>query len=367
MLGVVYKTLTQDYLDLRLRTGAAISTRIVERPGAWMAERDIEALLSDLRTIAQRTLPDGDLTYGVLSGDRDRLQRSIVTIIYDQKTGAPLAFNALAAMDVTLHGRPAEVLHMGLVMIDPGVRSQGFSWVLYGLTCLVLFFRNQMRPLWLSNVTQVPAIVGMVTETFSNVYPSPEVASRQSFEHVLLARQIMAHHRHVFGVGPDAGFDEPRSVITNAYTGGSDDLKKTFDAAPKHRNEIYNTYCAEQLNYERGDDVLQLCQMTTATARRYVMKDVPRRSLPAVAAALFFVALNRLVLPVIHWLSADRHWGILRPRHYFNREESIMTALASPIPSLRRGILALSPRPSKRVSAPQPCSCAGLAVWAARR
>jgi hypothetical protein len=315
MLGLIYNTLTQDYLDLRLRTGGSILTRIIERPGAWMTDDDMRALMHDVRTVAKRTLPDGDLTYGILSGERTRLAESIVTVLYDRKSNAPVAFNALAAMDVTLHGRPAEVLHMGLVMIDPGARSQGFSWVLYGLTCLVLFFRNQMRPLWLSNVTQVPAIVGMVTETFSNVYPSPEPGARQSFEHVLLARQIMAQHRHVFGVGTDAGFDERRSVITNAYTGGSDDLKKTFDEAPKHRNAIYNTYCAEQLDYRRGDDVLQLCQITTATARRYVMKDVPRTSLPAVAGALAFVALNRLVLPTIHWLSADRHWGILRPRH----------------------------------------------------
>jgi hypothetical protein len=313
MLGLIYKTFTQDFLDLRLRTGGSISTRIIERPGVWMSDDDLRALVLDVQAVAKRTLPDGDLTYGVLSGDRQRLAQSVVTVLYDSKSHAPVAFNALAAMNVDLHGRPAEVLHMGLVMIDPGVRNQGFSWVLYGLTCLVLFFRNQMRPLWLSNVTQVPAIIGMVTETFSNVYPSPEPGARQSFEHVLLARQIMSQHRHVFGVGPDAGFDERRSVITNAYTGGSDDLKKTFEQAAKHRNDVYNTFCAEQLDYARGDDVLQLCQMTTATARRYVLKDVPRRSLPAVAGALVFVALNRLVLPVVHWLSADRHWGILRP------------------------------------------------------
>lgn len=313
MFKVVYKALTQDLLDLRLRTGSNVSTRIIERPGAWMSDDELQALLVDLRNVAKRTLPDGDLTYGVLSGDRGRLSNSIVTILYDRTTNAPVAFNALAVMDMKLHGRPAEVLHMGLVLIDPAVRSQGFSWVLYGLTCLVLFFRNQMRPLWLSNVTQVPAIIGMVTETFSNVYPSPAADARQSFDHVLLARQIMADHRHVFGVGADAGFDERRSVITNAYTGGSDDLKKTFADVPKHRDETYNAFCAKELDYARGDDVLQLCQMTTATARRYVMKDVPRQSLPAVLAALAFVALNRLILPVVHWLSADRHWGILRP------------------------------------------------------
>ena len=313
MLHLWYQALTQDYLDLTVRASTMASARIVERPGKWMPEQDIARLLADVRKIAERTLPDGNLEYGILMGDRDHLERSVVTVLYDRTSKEPVAFNALAIMDTTLHGEPATVLHMGLVMVDPGVRSQGFSWILYGLTCIVLFVRNQLRPLWLSNVTQVPAIVGMVTETFSNVFPSPDPKSRRSFEHLLLARQIMKYYGVVFGVGPDAGFDEDRFVITNAYTGGSDDLKKTFEAAPKHRDPIYNDFCASELDYVRGDDVLQLCQLNLETAKRFLLKDVPRRSLPAVLGALAFVSLSRAILPLLYWLSADRQWGILRP------------------------------------------------------
>lgn len=314
VLRVWYKALTQDHLDVTMRTGSSMIARIIERPGVWMSEPDIDRLLADVRAVARTTLPDGELEYGILTGDHGHLEKSIVTVLYDRTTKAPVAFNALAVLDTSLHGKPASVLHMGLVMVDPGVRSQGFSWVLYGLTCLVLFFRNQLRPLWLSNVTQVPAIVGMVTETFSNVYPSPDPEAHRSFEHLLLARQIMADHRFAFGVGPDAGFDEHRFVITNAYTGGSDDLKKTFEAAPKHRDPAYNEFCKRELDYDRGDDVLQLCQLNLETARRFVLKNVPRRSLPAVLGMLAFVSLNRVALPIVHWFSADRQWGILRPR-----------------------------------------------------
>lgn len=313
MLCIWYKAVTQDYLDLSLRPTSDLTARIVEKPGLWMSQSEIDTLLGDLRRIARATLPDGELNYGILTGDRDRLAKSIVTILHDRKTKVPVAFNALAIMDVQLHAKPAEVLHMGLVMVDPGVRSQRFSWVLYGLTCLVLFVRNQMRPLWLSNVTQVPAIVGMVTETFSNVFPSPHPDARRSFEHVLLARAIMSRHRHVFGVGAEASLDEERLVIANAYTGGSDDLKKTFESAPKHRDEVYNEFCRRELDYNRGDDVLQLCQLSLDTAQRFVLKDVPRRSWPSVVAALGFVALNRLVLPVAYWFTPDQPWGILRP------------------------------------------------------
>jgi hypothetical protein len=307
------RALSQRRLDLRLNTGGGLVTRIVERPGETLAAGDLVRLVEDLRAVAARVLPDEPLTYGVFSGNPERLSRAVVTVLYERASGRPVAFNALAVMDVALHGSPAEVLHLGLVMVDPGVRSHGFSWVLYGLTCVVLFVRNQMRPLWISNVTQVPAIIGMVSETFSDVFPSPRPQARQSFEHILLARQIMRDHRHVFGVGADAGFDERRSVVTNAYTGGSDSLKKTFESAPKHRNEAYNAFCARELDYGRGDDVLQIGRLDLATTRQFLLKDVPRASLPSLLGTLAFLALQRLFLPVVHWLSADRPWGILRP------------------------------------------------------
>ena len=108
---------------------------------------------------------------------------------------------------------------------------------------------------------------------------------------------IMSRHRAVFGVGDDAGFDEARFVITNAYTGGSDELKKTFEAAPKHRDEQYNAFCASELDYARGDDVLQIGRIDLAGARRYLLSEVPSGSLPALLATGTALALQRLCFP----------------------------------------------------------------------
>jgi hypothetical protein len=124
----------------------------------------------------------------------------------------------------------------------------------------------------------------------------------------------MARHRAVFGVGVEAGFDEERFVITDAYTGGSDALKKTFEVAPKYRNAIYNEFCARELDYGRGDDVLQIGRIDLAGARRYLLREVPSGSLPALLAASAVLALQRLVLPLIHWLDDRRPFGTLRPR-----------------------------------------------------
>ncbi len=305
--------LRQDFIDLELGVAANITARVIERPGLWMSNQQTDLLIGDIRSIAAKTVQNETLDYGILTGASDRLKKSVLTILYDNESGQPVAFNALVTMDVDLHGSKTEVVHLGLVMVDPNVRSKGFSWALYGLTCLLLFARGQLRSMWLSNVTQVPAIIGMVSESFSDVYPRPAREARRSFEHLLLARQIMKDHRGAFGVGDDAEFDEERFVIMNAYTGGSDNLKKSFDEAQKHRDEKFNVFCNEQLNYTRGDDVLQLGRLDIQAARGFLVKNVPRRSLLAVAATLAAISLRRLVLPMVYWFSTDRPWGILRP------------------------------------------------------
>lgn len=308
------KAFAQPTIDLTLRTHEGLTTRIVEGPGRVLSEDELERLVARLRVVAGKTLPAGDLTYGIFSGERERLSRAIVTLISEETSGRPVAFNALSVMPVDLDGQPTEVTHLGLVMVDPDVRGQGLSWVLYGLTTLVLFIRGGLRPKWISNVSQVPAVCGMVCETFSDVFPSPQANARASFAHLQLARGIMRAHRAVFGVGEGAGFDEARFVITDAYTGGSDALKKSFDVAPKHRDEQYNAFCAHELDYVRGDDLLQIGRIDLAAARRYLTSEVPAGSMPALLVASAVLALQRLILPVMHWMDDSRTYGILRPR-----------------------------------------------------
>lgn len=307
------RSLFRDHMDIYVRSAGEFETRIVERPGLWMALEELQDLSDDLVTIASKTLPRGALTYGVFSGDPERMKSSVITLVRRISDGQPVAFNALAVMDINLGDQPEDVVHLGLVMVDPDQQSRGLSWILYGLTCILLFFRNQLRPLWVSNVTQVPAIVGMVSETFVDVFPTPARPKERSLRHLLIARTIMREHRHVFGVGSDAGFDEDRFIITNAYTGGSDDLKKTYQEAPKHRDAAYNEFCNDALDYARGDDLLQIGRIDLGVTRNYLRNSVPKASLAAVLLTLAFLLLQRLILPAIYWFDSSRKWHMLRP------------------------------------------------------
>lgn len=311
MIGTVLKAFGRTYIDVTLRTGADYVVRIVERPGLWMSNDALAGLSAQLRAIAVTTLDAGELTYGVFSGDKERMGAVIITLVC-RRDGTPVAFNALAVMTLETTSQPTEILHLGLVMVAPSERSKNLSWVLYGLTCFLLFFRRQFRPIWISNVTQVPAVVGMVSEMFSDVWPRPE-QGRRTLNHLLFARQIMTTQRSVFGVGPEAVFDEDKFIIADAYTGGSDDLKKTWDQAPKHRDARYNNFCAAALDYGRGDDVLQLGKMDVAAMRKYLAQEVPKSAVVGLLLTGTLVALQRIILPAIHWADGTRSWSILRP------------------------------------------------------
>ncbi len=306
------KILTQPCMNLTLNTSSEYRTRIIEAPGKWMGDADIYKIRKDLIEVASKAggteIPD----YGVLQ-EENTLTHSIITIVYEIMGNRPVAFNALTTVDIDLGARSERVLHLGLVMVDPEVRGKGLSWILYGLTCIFLFLRNQLRPIWISNVTQVPAVVGMVGETFSDVFPSPLAGNRCTLSHVLIARRLIEFHRQVFGVGKEAKFDEKRFVITNAYTGGSDPLKKTFAKTTKHRTAAVNELCKEELNYRRGDDVLQLGKIDLNAARRFLTQNVPAGSIAGLVAAGFWVVLSRIALPVMHWADPTRQWQNLRP------------------------------------------------------
>jgi hypothetical protein len=300
-------------LDLSLPVGREVLVRVIERPGEWMAPEKVADLLESMREVVRRGI-GRNLPYGVLSGEHERLCGAVITLLYERRGGRLIAFNALSYMPIEVRGRPTRALHLGLVMIDPGYRAQGLSWVLYGLTCMLVFVRQGLRPLWISNVTQVPSIVGKVAESFVTAYPNPIHSSRRSFDHLCVAREIMRKHRKVFGVGPDAGFDEEHFVITNAYTGGSDNLKKSFADAPKHRDERANELCRMRLDYDRGDDFLQIACFDQAAALRYLLRDVPRNSLPGLLYRVTFLLLGRVLLPLLHWLSPRVPMGELRGR-----------------------------------------------------
>lgn len=309
--STIVKLFAGAALHLRFQPSREFAVEIVERPGQWLPRDELDRLIADCRTVVAACLDGQQLDYGLFAPDGSAWTRTVVTLVRRSADRRPVAFNAMPLLPVHRGGTDADVLHLGLVMVDPAERSGGLSWILYGLTCFALFVRGGLRPLWISSVTQVPAVVGMVAETFDEVYPGQK-GTRPTFVHRHLAHQIMTGQRAAFGVGEDAGFVTDTQIITNAYTGGSDNLKKSFAVAAKHRDERYNRFCETALDYERGDDVLQIGRLDLGAARRFLARSVPRSALPQLAVQGLIVAVQAVVAPLVQWLDSDKPLGRLR-------------------------------------------------------
>ena len=99
------------------------------------------------------------------------------------------------------------------------------------------------------------------------MHPNPAAPRRAALWHRLAARALLRDDRPVFGVDEHAPFDETRFVIEDSYRGGSDALKKTFNEAQPHREAVFNAWAEEELDYRRGDDVVQVGRIDMAAAR----------------------------------------------------------------------------------------------------
>ena len=310
-LLTLVRSVVRRHMVLELSSGPH-RIRIFDRPGLTLPDAERQALRRDLSDLALKVEPRGALDYGVFLDDAQVWSEVVLTLIHDRDSGALIAFNALRWIELDHAVAETPVLHLGLAMVDPDYQSRGVSWILYGLTVVLLFLRGGLRPLKITSVSQVPAVIGRVAQSFADVYPDAR-GTRPRFRHLQIARAIMRNHRGVFGVGDDAWFEEDGFVIRNAYTGGSDAMKKSLDEAAPHRDDYVNTYCAGLLDYTRGDDVLQVGQMDMPTARAYFMRDVPRESRKAVVMTGLFALVQRWIMPLIGWLDADRPWDGLHP------------------------------------------------------
>ena len=304
----------QRHMFCSLRLPGNRRVLIAERPGLWMSDADLEAWARPCREIAQESLQGKELDYGVFKGSGPFWSEAIITLIEDRDTGQTLAFNVMRLLPVQLGGREEEVLHLGLTMVSPQARGQALTSSLYILTCVLYYFRRQCRPFWISSVSQVPAAVGLVGETFVDVFPGLDRSALPPARHLGLATQIMANHRSAFGVSADAAFREDRFVIEDAYRGGSDHLKKAFGDAPAHRLDAYNRLCSEELDYARGDDFLQIGRANAEAARRILRRRLEGLAGTGFSLQLASLFLSSLVAPLAQWLNPARTQGDLRAR-----------------------------------------------------
>lgn len=292
-----------DQFKCTIPLGRSLEFVVYERPGAWCSEEELNSLVKDLRQVAMAGQEGREIPfYGPLEGKRDDMAYRIISVAYDRKQNKPVGFSAQSYLPLEEGQFKTEVVHLGLIYVDPTLQGKSISYLLSLLPNILILIKSGFRNTWVSSVSQVPAVVGLVASNYSDVYPSHLKGSRQSFWHRKLASLIMSRHRSVFGVGDDATFELDHQIIRNAYTGGSDNMKKTFDQSAMHRLPEVNSMCQKNLDYERGDDYLQLGKLGHDVITGLFKNKMRNLSRVHIFLNLLLILIATGLLPVIRWI-----------------------------------------------------------------
>lgn len=230
-------------------------------PGKWMPEGELGQIRKQLISLGRRALGEVP-AYGVYLPSRAPYKNRIITVVYKKEDHRPIAFSAMVVWPVQLPGQLKfqSVVHLGLVVVDPEYRGSKVMYWAYHRPLFRYFARRLFRPFWITSTTMEPVIVGSVADGFSHVFPHyrPDQQKQPSSAHLEIARTFVAKHGHEIGVWKDAWLDENNFVIRDSSLGASQHLMHSYEQTAKYRLNDCNEFCRKQLNYERGDEFIQV-------------------------------------------------------------------------------------------------------------
>jgi hypothetical protein len=152
-------------------------------------------------------------------------------------------------------GRP--VVHLGSVFSLEGNRGQ--MQLLYLWSCLYVLLRAGFRQVYITSLTHTPKIFGAVAEAYEEVFPVGRPDVRPEPFHLAIRDMLMATYLNEFKMRDRPEIDA--NFVIRGFrqmADGTTLIPDTAETVPKHRKSFYNRFCLDNLDYSRGDDILQV-------------------------------------------------------------------------------------------------------------
>ncbi len=248
-------------------TSVRHSIELLHRPGRRLSDAALAKLVAELREVAADCfdeLPD----YQCLRGTREELSDKVIAL-------ARCADGRLAGFcSAALLGVPGvgEVLHLGLTCVRADQRSGGLTHRLTStLTVRYLLTHRPLSRVWVTNVACVLSSLVNVGRHFDDVFPSPEGPELPTTTHRRIAEAVDALYRDKIYIRPDATFDR-ESFVFRGSVRETVFQKDEHDARYRHRDARANRFYGERMDFERGDEVLQIGSMSLLTGLRYLRR-----------------------------------------------------------------------------------------------
>lgn len=244
---------------------------IYDRPGRYLNQIELDTLIADLKSVASECLdelPD----YQCLSGRREEFERLIIAVCRG-KDGKMLGFCSSYILDVGAYG---QVLHLGLTCVLPLARRMGLTHKLTSKVVTTYLIRYSLfKESWISNVACVLSSLGNVALHFDDVYPSPYKLA-PSEDHLAIAKMIDEKYRYELFIRDEAKFNDKNFIFEESVLGNQFQKSET-DKRYHHRSKSLTDFYANLMNFERGDEVLQIGKVSLLTFPRYLLKNFKKR------------------------------------------------------------------------------------------
>ena len=249
------------------------------KPGLMVDDAELEYLTEKIKETAETcftSLPD----YQVMKGTREELSDKVIAVSWsDRKRSQVDGFCSSVLLPVEGIG---EVMHLGLTCVHPDARSRGLTHILTHKAVASQLLRTSplVGKLWISNCAAVLSSLVNVAVYFENVYPSPFFKNRKTEEHVMIGEAINKYYRDKMYINPDAEFDREEFIFRRSVR-GTVFQKSSSDYKYHHRNRILNSFYQQIMDFDNGDEVLQIGYASTFAAIRHMLRMNNRKIHPA--------------------------------------------------------------------------------------
>jgi hypothetical protein len=237
------------------------------RPGLTANQVWLTDLVKNLRDTAN-TCFDEIPPYQAMVGTREELSDKVLSVAW-HPDGEMAGFCSTVLLPVKHVG---EILHLGLTCVRPEDRGSGLTHLLTKKAVASYLVRHKpIGRLWISNCAAVLSSLGNVALHFENVYPSPMVHVKPKKNHYRIALAIERYYRKKIYIHDNAEFDETKFV----FRGSVKDTvfqKAEDDKRYHHRNGFLNNYYSRLMDFDNGDEVLQIGYVSTLSTVKYTYR-----------------------------------------------------------------------------------------------
>ncbi|MFT3858830.1 MAG: hypothetical protein QM742_15490 [Aquabacterium sp.] len=229
---------------------------IFKGPSRWMTPLQIEALQARLRAIASARFGE-EPRYSYFT-DPDCFGNKLVVICSDSATHADHCFCAMSLLG-RHDGRP--VIHLGSVF--SASENNGYLNYLYTFGLLFLAWRyGILRKLHITSLTHAPKIFGIVADGFENVYPGVNPSQKPTQTHLALKDRLIDEYIKKDFKLPEVTCGENFLIPSLRRThDGILLFPDSAETAPRYRNEAVNRRVLSLVDFQRGDDILQIGEL----------------------------------------------------------------------------------------------------------